>query len=161
MTEKQESRRWRPLIIVTVVGGVVIAVGLAVLLAVAIPARRQKIIARNETAALQTLRAIAVAQEAQLASTGRYATLQELAGVGALSAQLTGDPPVASGYVFVLRFMPGELNGEPTAYSVNADPVEKDGRDATGQRHFYLDSRITGIRVNTGRTANAADRPWS
>ena len=129
------------------------------LLAVAIPARRQKIVARNETAAIQTLRSIAIAQDAQLANTGRYATLEQLAGAELLSAQLTGDPPVANGYVFALRIVPGTDGGQqPPAYTVNADPVEK---ETTGGRHFYLDSRITGIRFNNERPATATDRPWS
>ncbi len=159
MSEEQKSRRWRPLLIVAGVGVVIIGVALAVLLAVAIPAHRQKLVARNETAALQTLRAIAIAQDAQLANTGRYATLEQLAGAGLLNAQFAGDPPVASGYVFALRLVPPDAGDvtEPPAYTVNADPVDK---ATTGERHFYLDSRITGIRFNNDRAANAADRPW-
>jgi hypothetical protein len=42
-------------------------------------------------------------------------------------------------------------------FSVNADPQTSAGQDATGGRHFYLDSTDNDIHANRGQTASKTD----
>src|SRR5438270_13641128 len=71
---------------------------------------------------------------------------------------LSGDALVSDGYRFTLKVTPKAGALGPT-YSVNADPVRGGGRDATGRRHFFISSEVSGVRYNEERPATAADKP--
>jgi hypothetical protein len=77
---------------------------------------------------------------------------------GIFQAELSGDPPVAHGYAFTLKVQPrtGDQSG---GYAVNADPVRTGARDATGRRHFFISSDVTGVRFNETRPATKDDKP--
>lgn len=159
MSDGSESRRlWRTTLVVA-------AVGVVVLIPLAWLAVRmyndniqQKVIAANEASALATLENLQAQEQSFLETTGQYATFRQLADAGAIQAPLSGDALESSGYRFTLRVTPKSDTQAP-AYTVNADPARAGGRDATGRRHFFISSEVTGVRYNEERPATAADKP--
>ena len=159
MSDSSESKRlWRT-------GGIVAGVGLLVLvplvwLAVRMSndAYQRKVMAANESTALTALASIQAAEQLYLETNGQYATFPQLVEAGVFQAPLTGDALVSGGYIFTLKVRP-KTDAASSFYSVNADPQRSGGRDATGRRHFYIDSEVTGIRYNEERPATAADKP--
>lgn len=154
--ETRPKRRWW--LIVLAVGLLLFVPLTGLLLGIAIPVYRSNIIAGNETAALQSMRAIAVAQESFLSANGRYGTFDELISVGVLDARFAGTAPVSNGYVFTMKLITDDIN-KPSIFSVNADPQPGTYFSPTGLRHFYFASNVSGIRVNDERPAQATDRP--
>ena len=158
MAEDSESKRlWRTALIVA-------GVGLLVLIPLGWLALRlyddmiqRRVVAANESSALTNLENIQAAQQLYFEANGQYGTFQQLIDSGIFTAQVTGDPPVASGYVFTVKVQP-RTGTQPPAYSVNADPVRPGGRDATGRRHFFVSSEVTGVRYNETRPANKDDK---
>lgn len=158
MAEVSESKRlWRTALIVA-------GVGLLVLVPLAWLALRmyddminRRVMAANESGALTNLEQIQAAQDLYFRANGEYGTLRQLADAGIFSSTVSGDPPVASGYVYTVRVRP-RTDTQAPSYSVNADPVRPEGRDATGRRHFFAGSDVTGIRYNETRPANKDDR---
>lgn len=158
MAEVSESKRlWRTALIVA-------GVGLLVLIPLAWLALRmwddtiqRRVIAANESAALTNLDNIQAAEQLYFEATGQYGTFQQLIDSGIFQAEVSGDPPTASGYVFNVRVQP-KTDAQPAAYSVNADPVRAEGRDATGRRHFFVSSEVIGVRFNESRPATKDDR---
>jgi Tfp pilus assembly protein PilE len=157
--EKSESKRLLRTALVVAVVGVVVLVPLA-WLAVRMynDNIQQKVIAANEALALATLENLQAQEQSSKETTGQYATFQQLADAGAIQAPLSGDALVSDGYRFTLRVTP-KTDTQAPAYSVNADPVRATGRDATGRRHFFISSEVTGVRYNEERPATAADKP--
>ena len=159
MAEASESKRlWRTALVVA-------GVGLLVLIPLAWLALRmwddtiqRRVMAANESAAITNLENIQAAEQLYFEANGQYGTFQQLIDSGVFQAQVTGDPPVASGYAFTVRVQP-KTDTQPAAYSVNADPVRAGGSDATGRRHFYIGSDVIGVRYNDTRPANKDDRP--
>ena len=159
MSEASESKRlWRTALIVA-------GVGLLVLIPLGWLALRmwddtiqRRVIAANESAALTNLENIQAAEQLYFEANGQYGTFRQLIDSGVFKAKVTGDPPVASGYAFTVRVQP-RTDTQPASYSVNADPVRAGGRDATGRRHFFISSEVTGIRFNESRPATRDDRP--
>ena len=116
---------------------------------------QQSIARADETAALTTLRAIALAERTySLTNSGEYGTLKQLSDGGFLDARYAGVKPVKD-YVITLKVTPKASGAPEGSYSCNADP-EKTG-DRAG-RHLYLDSTSDGIHVNETETATAADK---
>ena len=158
MAEVSESKRlWRTALVVA-------GVGLLVLVPLAWLALRmwddtvqRRVIAANESAALTNLENIQAAEQLYFEAHGQYGTFRQLIDSGVFQAEVSGDPPAASGYVFTVRVQPG-TGAQPAAYSVNADPVRAGGRDATGQRHFFISSEVTGVRYNETRPATKDDK---
>jgi hypothetical protein len=153
----ESKRLWRTALIVA-------GVGLLILIPLAWLALRmyddmiqRRVIAANESSALTNLENIQAAQQLYFEANGQYGTFRQLIDSGIFQAQVTGDPPVASGYVFTVKVQP-KTDTQPAAYSVNADPVRPEGRDATGRRHFFVSSEVTGIRYNETRPANKDDK---
>jgi hypothetical protein len=127
---------------------VAIVVPLGVLVGAAIYSYRAAERAGNEAATIQNLKTIAVV-EIQYFNThdSTYATIDQLVREQMLSSKFAAHPPVADGYVLMLR-----LN-QPDNYSLAADPVDR----SSGKRHFYLDSASQQIRVNPDRPAGPND----
>jgi hypothetical protein len=159
MAEVSESKRlWRTALIVA-------GVGLLVLVPLGWLALRmwddtiqRRVIAANESAALTNLENIQAAEQLYFEAHGEYGTFRQLIDSGIFQAEVSGDPPTASGYVFNVRVQP-KTEAQPAAYSVNVDPVRAEGRDATGRRHFFAGSEVIGVRFNESRPATKDDRP--
>ncbi|HZB47332.1 MAG TPA: hypothetical protein VE360_18875, partial [Pyrinomonadaceae bacterium] len=151
MAEVSESKRlWRTALIVA-------GVGLLVLLPLTWLALRllddyniRRRVAANVSAALTNLENIQAAEQLYFEANGQYGTFQQLIDSGIFQAEVSGDPPTASGYAFTVRVQP-KTDAQPAAYSVNADPVRTGERDATGRRHFYIGSDVIGVRFNETR----------
>ena len=157
MSRKPDTRsRWRPLLILAGVG-LLIAVPLAWYgYRTSTESTRRARINANEQAALTNLDAIGAAQHAHLRAQGQYATFQQLAEGGFLDSRFAGDAPVLNGYTYYMRVTP-RSDAQAGTYAINADPVRSDGPDATGLRHFYAGSDVTGVRFAEGRPASASD----
>src|SRR5215213_2452483 len=158
MAEVSESKRlWRTALVVA-------GVGLLVLLPLTWLALRligdynmRRRVAANESAAITNLENIQAAEQLYFEANGQYGTFPQLIDSGIFQAEVSGDPPVASGYVFTVKLQP-KADGQPPAYSVNADPVRAGGGDATGRRHFFVSSEVIGVRYNESRPATRDDR---
>jgi type II secretory pathway pseudopilin PulG len=112
----------------------------------------------GERTAIRNLQRITEAQTKYLTARGEYGTFPQLVRDGFLEEGFADDL-VAKRYVFSIKVMPKSA-GEPTFYSVNADPRGKDSYIFIPTwRHFYADSEIRGIRVNKRQPATANDPP--
>lgn len=158
MRDSVETKRlWRTALIVAGVGLLVLAPLSWLALRMWDDTVRRRVVAANESAALGTLEAIQAAQQLHYETYGQYGSYAQLAEAGILQTDLKGDPPVGRGYAFTLKITP-KTDTAPATYSVNADPVRAGDRDATGCRHFFISSEVTGVRYNETRPANAGDR---
>src|SRR5215207_1921405 len=140
MAEVTEAKRlWRTALVVAGVG-VLVLVPLAWLaLRMWDDTIQRRVVAANESAALTNLENIQAAEQLYFEANGQYGTFRQLLDSGIFQAEVSGDPPTASGYVFTVRVQP-KTDAQPAAYSVNVDPVRADGRAATGRRHFFASS---------------------
>lgn len=136
---------------------IVIAI-IGILVGVGVPAWRNAVIAGNETAAIQTLKTLATEQRVYFNGRGRtaYGTFDQLIETGSLDKRFVGDAPVVDGYVFTMKVTP-KSGSTPPSFTLNADPQQKEGVSASGRRHFYIDSNISGIRTNNEGPASAED----
>ena len=159
MAEASESKRLLRTALIIAGIGVIILVPLGWLaLRMWDDTVQRKIMAANESAALANLGNVQAAEQLYFEANGQYGTFQQLIDSGIFQAQVSGDPPVASGYVFTVKVQP-KTDTQPAAYSVNADPVRAEGRDATGRRHFFASSEVVGVRYNETRPATKDDKP--
>jgi hypothetical protein len=116
---------------------------------------QQSLARADETAAITTLRAIAVAQRAYyMTNSGEYGTFQQLVDGGFLDARYGNDKAVKD-YVLTLNVTPKASGAAEGSYTCNADP-ERTGERAG--RHFYIDSTSNNIHVNDTQAATAADK---
>ncbi len=158
MSDSSESKRlWRTALIVAGVGLLVLLPLSWLALRMWDDTVRRRIVAANESSALGSLEAIQAAEQLYYETYGRYGTFREMAEAGIFQTDLKGDPPVGNGYAYTLRVRP-KTETEPAGYSVNADPVRAGGRDATGRRHFFVSSDVTGVRFNETRPATKEDK---
>jgi hypothetical protein len=112
---------------------------------------QQSVVKADETAALATLHAIAIAERTYTVTNGgEYGTLKQLADGGFLDARYAGDKPVKD-YVITCKVTSKSSGSPEGSYSCNADP------DRAG-RHLYIDSATDGIHVNDTQPATAADK---
>ena len=159
MAEASESKRlWRTALIVAGVGVLVLVPLGWLALRMWDDTIQRRVIAANESAALTNLENIQAAEQLYFEANGQYGTFQQLIDSGIFQAEVSGDPPTASGYVFNIRVQP-KTDAQPAAYSVNVDPIRAEGRDATGRRHFFASSEVIGVRFNESRPATKDDRP--
>lgn len=160
MSDSAESKRlWRRALIVAGVGLLVLVPLVWLALRMSNDAHQRRVMASNEATALSALASIQAAEQIYLETNGQYATFSQLVEAGVFQAPLTGDSLVSGGYAYTLKVRPKTDTATPF-YSVNADPQRGGGaRDATGRRHFYIDSEVTGIRYNEERPATASDKP--
>jgi len=159
MAEVSESKRlWRTALIVAGVGVLVLVPLGWLALRMWDDTIQRRVIAANESAALTNLENIQAAEQLYFEAHGEYGTFRQLIDSGIFQAEVSGDPPTASGYVFDVRVQP-KTDARPAAYSVNVDPVRADGRDATGRRHFFASSEVIGVRFHESRPATKDDKP--
>jgi hypothetical protein len=158
MAEVSESKRlWRTALIVAGVGVLVLVPLGWLALRMWDDTIQRRVIAANESSALTNLEQIQAAEDLYFRANGEYGTLQQLVDSGIFASTVSGDPPVASGYVYTVRVQP-RTDTQATSYSVNVDPVRAEGRDATGRRHFFASSEVIGIRFNESRPATKDDK---
>jgi hypothetical protein len=159
MSDSSEAKRlWRTAAIIAGVGLLVIIPLGWLALRLYDDTIQRKVIAANEAAALSSLENIQAAEQLYFETNGQYATFRQLIESGVFQAELNGDPPVAHGYAFTLKVLP-KTDTQTAAYTVNADPVLGGARDATGHRHFFISSDLTGVRFNEERPATKEDKP--
>jgi Tfp pilus assembly protein PilE len=159
MAASSESKRLLiTALVIAVVGSVVLVALWFVLAWVRHDYVQQGIMNANEAAALATLENIQAQEQSFRETGGQYATFRQLADAGVIQAPTSGDTLVSGGYKFTLKVTPKSDAQGPT-YTVNADPERAGGRDATGRRHFFISSEVTGVRVNEDRPATASDKP--
>ena len=108
----------------------------------------------NETSAIATLRAIAVAQRTySLSNNGEFGTLQQLADGGFLDPRYVSGKPVKD-YLITLNVTPKQEGTSEGSYTVNADPEKPAERFG---RHLYMDSTSGLIHFNLSQPATASD----
>ena len=157
MSYSQETKRlWKRLAVVAVVGLLIAAALWVVFVRMRDEGRRRRLVAANEQEAVSVIDGIAAAEQLYRESSGGYGTFRQMIEAGVYRAPLEGDVLVVQGYAFRLQITP-PAEGRPPAFAVSADPVRAGGPDATGRRHFYAGSEVTGIRFNDERPATAAD----
>lgn len=114
----------------------------------------------NQTSTVSALREIARGQVGYHSARREYATLDKLVTDGALNESFKGEEPVVNGYKFTMKVTP-KGSGVQAAYSANADPVQPEGINRTGDFFYYIGSDANGIRANEEQPAGAADQPLS
>ncbi|MCA1593426.1 MAG: hypothetical protein LC754_12415 [Acidobacteria bacterium] len=157
MSTNPESKRWGRTVAIILGVGVLILVPLVFLARHMLDAANTRaLVASNEAAAIDTIDLIAAAEQIHLDAYGDYATLQQLLDAKILKLTFNGDPPTFKGYTYTVKVAPLTDTQGP-AFSVSADPLRGEGGDATGRRHFYRDTNVTGMRFNEDRPAAASD----
>jgi hypothetical protein len=117
----------------------------------------------GERAALDTLTHISDAQTKYVAVHGEYGTFDRLVREEYLEEGFA-DRSLTRRYIYNMKVVPPSAD-KPSFYSVNADPREKPRSDVSKYifgptwRHFYIDSQVSGIRVNKLQPASASDPP--
>ncbi len=156
-TQPEKKRGYGRVFLIILAGGVLVLVPLTYLaVKMSRDAARRRFVNANEAAAIYTLEQIAAAEQLHFETyEGRYGTFQQLLDAGLFKAPLDGERITAAGYTFTIKLAPAAA-GQAASYSVNADPLEP---GVTGNRHFYIDSNITGMRYSEGRPATATDPP--
>ena len=111
----------------------------------------------NETTAGQMMKNLQTF-EAQYASRnrGNFASFDELVAKMGLDEGFKGEAPVKNGYVFKLTVVPGSSSTQ-AAYQLTADPQSSEGVSASGNRHFYIDSTLSSIKVTDENRAAKPD----
>ncbi|HEX6625276.1 MAG TPA: hypothetical protein VF064_16300 [Pyrinomonadaceae bacterium] len=158
MTDTPKKKGYGRVFVILLVVGLLVLVPLTWLaLRMSRDAQRRRVVNANEAAAIYTLEQIAAAEQLHFETyEGQYATFRQLLDAGLFKAPLEGDAAITSaGYTFTLKLTP-RTDAQGSFYSVNADPRES---GTTGNRHFYIDSNITGMRFSEGRPATATDPP--
>lgn len=159
MTANTETKKYGKVLAVVAVVGLLALVPLVWLaMRMSDEARQRRVVSANEAETISILEGIAAAEQLFLQTHSRYGTFKEMVEEGVFRAPLDGDSLVAHGYTFTLRVTP-RTDAQPPSFKVNADPVSREGAQATGRRFFYLDSNLVGIRVNEDRPAGPSDPP--
>jgi type II secretory pathway pseudopilin PulG len=111
--------------------------------------------AGDEAAAQQNLKTIA-AVEIQYFNTHTrtFGTFDEMVKEAMLSNRFSGELPVLEHYIYTLKVTPKMASGR-VSYTLNADPQS----DATGRKHFYIDSNSSTIHFNPDQPSGATDPP--
>jgi prepilin-type N-terminal cleavage/methylation domain-containing protein len=138
---------------------IVIAI-IALLIGVGVPAWQSMVRSGNETSAAQTIQSIRTCQASYSGKNkGKFATFAQLVQSGCLEAdKFPSEQPIISGYTFTMNVE--EMSStRPAKFSLNADPQDGDGIDATGNRHFYYDSTLGTVKVTDENRPAKADDP--
>ena len=136
---------------------IVIAI-IGILVGVGIPAYQAITRSANETAAIQSLKTLAVNQRLYYKQHqgNSYGTFDQLITDVNLDKKFAGDTPVVSGYVFKIT-LKEKASGQAPFYAINADPQQADGINATGNNHYYLDASSDTVKVNPQQPAGPDD----
>jgi hypothetical protein len=147
------TNRAQKIIIAVVVIGICALFVLGFLGGTAVVGYRAAMRAGNEAATLQNLKTIAAVESQYFITHNRtFGTLAQLTSEQLLSSKFTVDPIVADGYVITLS-LARKPDGSSSWYKITADPYD----EATGRKHFYLDSDENRIRVNPEGQAGPTD----
>jgi len=140
---------------------IVVAI-ILIIAAIAVPALISSKMSANEASAIQSLRTINTAEASysiQFGS-GFSTTLAQLGGTGSVASPTNAlliDNVLAtgtkSGYNFTYVVTATDPVGNPSAYSVNGNPLQV---GQTGRRYFFTDESFT-IRQNPTTPATATD----
>lgn len=115
--------------------------------------------AGNETAATAIMDRVRTYQASYAArNRGKFGSFDDLIRVAGLDQGFAGERPVVNGYVFTMT-REDPSTSRPGFYSINADPQVPDGVTATGTRHFYTDSAISGIKATDENRPAKSDDP--
>jgi hypothetical protein len=137
---------------------VVVLLGLFVaglLMGAAVYGWKQAQRAGNEAATIQNVKTVA-AVEIQYYNTHNrnFGTFEQLIKEEMLTSRFAGNPPHADGYILSLKVTP-KTSSQLSSYTLNADFES----EATGRKHFYIDSTSATIHVNPDQPAGATDPP--
>ena len=144
---------------------IVVAI-ILIIAAIAIPNLLRSRIAANQASAVQSLRTLNTCEVTYVSTynSGYTSTLVALgppAGGAQPTASAAGliDSVLAagskSGYSFSYAVTASDGNGNPTAYTLNANPLTL---GTTGQNYYYTDQSAV-IRQNTSATSSSSDSP--
>ena len=144
---------------------IVVAI-ILIIAAIAIPNLLRSRIAANQASAVQSLRTLNTSELSYVSTynSGYTSTLVALgppaggAQPTAASAGLIDEVLAAgtkSGYSFTYAVTARDGNGNPTAYTLNANPINV---GTTGQNYYFTDQSAI-IRQNTSATASSSDSP--
>jgi hypothetical protein len=116
---------------------------------------QQSVARADETAALASLHAVALAERTySVTNGGEYGTLKQLADGGLLDVRFAAEKPVKD-YVITCNVTPKSSGASESSYSCNADPDRAGEREG---RHLYIDSTSDGIHVNDTQPATVSDK---
>ena len=137
---------------------IVIAI-IGILVGVGIPAYQAITRSANETAAIESLKTLAVNQRLYYKQHqgNAYGTFDQLIADVNLDKKFAGDTPIVSGYVYKIT-LKEKASGQPPFYAINTDPQKTDGLGATGKNHYYLDANSDTIKVNDQQPAGPDDQ---
>src|SRR5918912_2360808 len=120
MAEVSESKRlWRTALIVAGVGVIILVPLLWLALRLVDDYNTRRRVAANESSALTNLENVQAAEDVYFRTNGEYGTFRQLIDSGVFQAELSGDPPTVSGYVYTVRVRP-KTDAQPPSYTVNA-----------------------------------------
>jgi type IV pilus assembly protein PilA len=140
---------------------IVVAI-ILIIAAIAIPSFLRSKMAANESSAVQTVRDISTALAAYSIQYGAgfSSNLASLGGTGTTATAANAlllDPVVSTGakdgFSFVYVVTGTDAQGNPNAYTINANPV---GPGTTGNRWFFSDESFV-IRANSTQPATISD----
>lgn len=136
---------------------IVIAI-IGILVGVGIPAYQAITRSANETAAIQSLKSLAVNQRLYFKQHqgNAYGTFDQMIADVGLDKKFAGDAPIANGYVYKVT-VKEKASGQPAFYAINADPQSSEGLGATGKNHYYLDANSDTVKVNPQQPAGPDD----
>lgn len=151
------TRKGKIFVVAACAGLGLLAALVAVLLNTEDDVARRRTAATHETTAVQHLKNLGACQLNYFQTFGEYGTFEQLFETCTLVGEkFRGEAPVVDGYAYRLRLTP-RAGDRPPSYAINADPQPPPGSYG-GRLHFYMDSEVSGIRVNDRRPATAADR---
>jgi type II secretory pathway pseudopilin PulG len=111
--------------------------------------------AGNEAATIQNVKTVAEVEIEYYNTHNRnFGTFEQLIKEQMLTSRFAGNPPDLDGYILNLKVTPKTSN-QLSSYTLNADFES----EATGRRHFYIDSTSPTIHVNPDQPASATDPP--
>jgi hypothetical protein len=119
-------------------------------------AHRQTMASAEEVATIESLKAIAAAQQSYYTTRKSYGTFNQLVNTKLLDERFASDKPVVNGYTYTITISGGADDGS-SRYAINADPHQAEGESKINKRHFYIDSQTKQVHAHTGRPASSQD----
>lgn len=129
---------------------------IGLLIGIGYPALRGAQRSGNHTSAVASLGEVARGQLSYHSQRRTYATFDQLVEAGALGDKFKGEAPEFEGYRYTVKLTP-KGNGQQAGYGVNADPIEPEGFNRSGDFFYYIGTDASGIRRSEEQPATAAD----